>query len=234
MKRGIRGRVTYANVMSTVAVFLALGGGAYAISKLPAKSVGRKQIQKSAVVSSKVKDQSLLGKDFKPGELPQGKQGDQGLTGVQGPPGPTASSFSSHAPAAQSITSGTQSETQVMELTDGASGGLLTIGFSGRILVNASISLRNSDLGASSNVYCRLKIAPQGGPFTPISNFTSVLLGPDPLAQDRDSSAQVPLVGAVDEPPGTYNVNVGCTTGLGGGNSVVFEQGDLTAVATAR
>lgn len=234
MGRAIRGRATYANVMSTVAVFLALGGGAYAITKLPAKSVGAKQIQKSAVVSSKVKDKSLLGKDFKPGELAQGKAGDQGLPGAQGPPGPTASSFSSHAPAAVSITSGSQSETQVMELTDGSSGGLLKIGFNGRILVNASIFLRNSDQNAPSNVSCRLKIAPQGGPFTPISNSTSVLLIPDPPSQDLYSTAQVPLVGAVDEPPGIYNINVGCTTGLSGGTSVFFEQGDLTAVAAAK
>jgi hypothetical protein len=43
----IRGQVTYANVMATIAVFLAMGGGAYAALK--ANSVGSKQIKPNAV-----------------------------------------------------------------------------------------------------------------------------------------------------------------------------------------
>jgi hypothetical protein len=54
MVRGLRTRLTYANVMATVAVFIALGGGAYAAVKLPANSVGAKQIKKSAVTSAKI------------------------------------------------------------------------------------------------------------------------------------------------------------------------------------
>jgi hypothetical protein len=79
--------------MATVAVFLALGGGAYAAIHLPKNSVGRKQIKKNAVVSSKVKNHSLLGKDFKAGQLPQGPKGDTGdngrpgATGADGAPG---------------------------------------------------------------------------------------------------------------------------------------------------
>jgi len=40
----VRGRVTYANVVATLALFLALGGGAYAAFKLPANSVGTRQL----------------------------------------------------------------------------------------------------------------------------------------------------------------------------------------------
>jgi hypothetical protein len=44
----VRSRLTYANVMATVAVFIALGGGAYAIS-LGKNSVGSKQLKPGAV-----------------------------------------------------------------------------------------------------------------------------------------------------------------------------------------
>ena len=44
----IRSRLSYANVMATIAVFLALGGGAYAAS-LKRNSVGPKQLKPNAV-----------------------------------------------------------------------------------------------------------------------------------------------------------------------------------------
>jgi hypothetical protein len=44
----VRSRLTYANVMATVAVFFALGGGAYAVS-LKRNSVGAKQLKTNAV-----------------------------------------------------------------------------------------------------------------------------------------------------------------------------------------
>ncbi len=37
-------RLTYANVVSTIALFVALGGGAYAVTTLPAGSVGQRQL----------------------------------------------------------------------------------------------------------------------------------------------------------------------------------------------
>ncbi len=46
----IRRRLTYANVMSSIAVFLVLGGGAaFAATSLPANSVGPRQLQPRAV-----------------------------------------------------------------------------------------------------------------------------------------------------------------------------------------
>jgi hypothetical protein len=62
--RRISGRLSYANVMASVAVFLALGGGAYAATQLKKNSVGTKQLKKNAVTGAKVKDQSLTGKDI--------------------------------------------------------------------------------------------------------------------------------------------------------------------------
>jgi hypothetical protein len=74
----------YANVASTLALVVALGGTSYAAVALPKNSVGNKQLKTNAVTSSKVKDSTLLGKDFKAGELPAGPRG---LAGARGPKG---------------------------------------------------------------------------------------------------------------------------------------------------
>ena len=73
--------------MATIAVFLALGGGAYAASKLPRNSVSAKQIKRDAVNTAKVKDGSLLAKDFRDGQLPAGGPGPAGADGHDGAPG---------------------------------------------------------------------------------------------------------------------------------------------------
>lgn len=49
-----RGRMTYANVMATIAVFLALGGGTYAATHLGKNTVGTKQIKNAAVIEAKI------------------------------------------------------------------------------------------------------------------------------------------------------------------------------------
>ncbi len=67
----LRSRLTYANAMSTIALFVALGGGAYAVS-VPRDSVGPPQIKNNAVTSAKVKNHSLVTGDFKSGQLALG------------------------------------------------------------------------------------------------------------------------------------------------------------------
>jgi hypothetical protein len=72
-------RPSYASVAASLALFLSLGGGAYAAAKLPANSVGAKQLKKSAVErgklknnavdGSKVLDNSLTGADVKESTL---------------------------------------------------------------------------------------------------------------------------------------------------------------------
>src|SRR2546423_13718571 len=54
MRARIGDRLTYANVTATLALFIVLGGGAYAASQLPANSVGSKQLKRHAVTPSKV------------------------------------------------------------------------------------------------------------------------------------------------------------------------------------
>src|SRR3954469_18028850 len=73
--------------VALVALFVAMGGAGYAAFKLTKNSVGSKQLKRNAVNSSKVADGSLLGGDFKAGQLPAGPQGQQGPQGPQGQQG---------------------------------------------------------------------------------------------------------------------------------------------------
>src|SRR4051794_29508527 len=97
-----------ANVIAYLALFIALGGTSYAAVRLPAHSVGTKQLRAGAVTatrirtesitSDQIRDHTLLADDFAMGESPmgprgprgaQGAPGPQGLPGAVGPPGAT-------------------------------------------------------------------------------------------------------------------------------------------------
>ena len=118
MLRRIKPSPSPAMAVALVALFIALGSGAYAATNPPANSVGTKQLKNGAVTNAKlannsvgndkikegaigpkrlengavtaekVKDGSLLAKDFAPGQLPAGPQGPQGPQGAAGPQGP--------------------------------------------------------------------------------------------------------------------------------------------------
>ena len=56
----IRKRLTYANVMSSIAVFLILGGAsAFAATQLGKNTVGSKQLKKNAVTAAKIKNNAV-------------------------------------------------------------------------------------------------------------------------------------------------------------------------------
>ena len=70
MIRRLSGNLTYANVMSTLAVFLVISGGAaYAVTHLPKNSVGSKQLRKNAVTTPKVKKEAITAAKVKKGTL---------------------------------------------------------------------------------------------------------------------------------------------------------------------
>jgi len=90
MKR-LRGKLTYANVISTLCLFLLLGGGgAFAAIKLPRNSVGARQIKRGAVTPAKVSNatKQILAGDQGP-RGPQGPQGQKGARGATGATGAT-------------------------------------------------------------------------------------------------------------------------------------------------
>jgi len=92
-------RPTPATIIAAIALLVALAGTGYAAIKLPANSVGARQLQNNAVTTSKVKNHSLLKVDFAAGQVPTGPRGpvgppgppgSAGARGPTGPAGPTA------------------------------------------------------------------------------------------------------------------------------------------------
>jgi hypothetical protein len=87
-----RSRVWYANVVATVALFVALGGTSYAALTITGDNVKDSSlrgvdVKNSSLTTSDVKNASLLSSDFKPGQLPAGPQGPQGPKGDPGEKG---------------------------------------------------------------------------------------------------------------------------------------------------
>ena len=104
MLRKLRARMTYANVVSTIALAIAIGGGtAYAATKIGTKNIryhavtasklatnsvtGSKvksnalsgsDIRDNSVTSAEVRAGTLLATDFAPDQLPKGDKGDKG------------------------------------------------------------------------------------------------------------------------------------------------------------
>jgi hypothetical protein len=87
--KSVRKRLTYANVMSSIAVFLVVAGGtAFAASQLGKESVGTKQLKKEAVSLAKINaaaKTSLKGATGPAG--PAGPTGPKGAEGAKGAPG---------------------------------------------------------------------------------------------------------------------------------------------------
>jgi hypothetical protein len=89
-------RLTYANVVATVALFAALGGSSYAAVSITGTqvrdaSLSGRDVRNGSLTTGDVRDQSLLARDFKAGQLPagpEGGRGPEGPTGQQGPNGP--------------------------------------------------------------------------------------------------------------------------------------------------
>ena len=88
----VRDKLTYANVVASLALVAAMGGTSYAAVTLPAGSVGKKQLKRNAVISSKVKPGSLRLSDFRGSDRarlrgPAGLRGAAGVAGAAGPAG---------------------------------------------------------------------------------------------------------------------------------------------------
>jgi hypothetical protein len=66
----MRPKLTYANVVATLALFIAIGGAsAFAATQLAKNSVGSKQIKKNAVTTAKIKKEAVTAAKIKRGTL---------------------------------------------------------------------------------------------------------------------------------------------------------------------
>jgi hypothetical protein len=87
----IRRQLSFSNVAAALALFVALGGSAYAATQLPKNSVGAKQLKKHAVTPSKLTRAAEVRLRGSRGPIgnsgPRGPIGPQGPVGVRGAPG---------------------------------------------------------------------------------------------------------------------------------------------------
>jgi hypothetical protein len=80
--RPIRAHLTFANVISMVALFVALGGTGYAATQLAKNSVGAKQIRKNAVKASEIAAGAVRTPDIRANAINGSKIPDGAVTGA--------------------------------------------------------------------------------------------------------------------------------------------------------
>ncbi len=80
-------RVSFANAVSLLALFIALGGTSYAVIKLPASSVGNRELKRDAVTGSKIRDGSVAARDLAKDAVARGPRGPEGPSGPAGTSG---------------------------------------------------------------------------------------------------------------------------------------------------
>jgi hypothetical protein len=77
-------KLTYANILSTLALFIALtGASAYAAGKLAPKSVGELQLRPGAVTAEKIRRNAVTAPKIKSAAIKQGKIADGSITAAK-------------------------------------------------------------------------------------------------------------------------------------------------------
>jgi hypothetical protein len=201
--------LTYANVVSTLCLFIVLGGSSYAAITLGRNSVGSKQIARNAVKASEtarksvgsaeVIDRSLLAKDFRRGQLPAGARGPTGPAGdagPAGPPGPTRGATSAGLEAVPSgglvgVVNNTSHSVQMP-----SAGRLFSVG----------TGTFTADCGPGPcTVELRLWVIPESGPGQPMRGTLRVL-----SAGAGSVEKTFTMLGTSDSlPVGTHSVFIG-------------------------
>lgn len=81
-------RPSFPTVISLLALFVALGGTSYAVVKLPASSVGNRELKRDAVTASKIRNGTIGPADLNAAvSAMRGPRGPQGPAGATGPSG---------------------------------------------------------------------------------------------------------------------------------------------------
>src|SRR5262245_62486298 len=76
-------RLTYSNVVSTLALFLVLAGGAAYAAKVGKKSVGSSQLKANAVTTAKIKANAITTRKIKKNSVATAKIKDGAINGAK-------------------------------------------------------------------------------------------------------------------------------------------------------
>jgi hypothetical protein len=248
----LRPRLNHATVVAYLALFVALGGSAFAVSSLPSKSVGTKQLKSGAVTSPKIKNGAVRAAKLANGAVTAAKVKNDSQTGAQidestlgtvpdaihstNADRATSASHSASADQATSATHSTNAD-QATNATHSA---------------NADQATNADSLGGSSaSTYVQGADAITGGDLT--NTYASPLIAPDAVtgakvANDSLTGHDIGLVtSSAAVSFGTINANscvdaavpvngahLGNLVALGGGSIVVLPANiSLTAFVSA-
>lgn len=238
----VRKRLTYANVLSTIAVFLVLGSGAaVAAVQLGKNSVGTKQLKKNAVTAAKLKNGAVTGAKLADNAVTGAKVDEASLGEV---PSAKRAASAGHADTAGEATKAGSATNAVAfdgraldqvrpvaeGVSDSTSQGLDNANFElvmqrqvtvptggARLVITASAELSNTTGGQLGGA-CRLS---RGA--SQVSSTYNVTL-------PAGHSETIGMTAFAPTNPGTFTVEVFCQ-GSGVDDDVTFVNGDLTVLA---
>jgi hypothetical protein len=240
MFKKLRVRFTYVNVTATIAVVLAVGGGAVlAVGAVPGpdgvihscfkNKKGALRISKTGACKAN-KETALAWNQTGP-QGKRGKQGLQGLKGIQGVPGPTESTSATNPVPIDSEFDLTNSDSPTIDLSavNGDAGSQqISPSFASRIVATASVTLENDD-ATLSTVVCKLQISDGSGPTNGMTNISPEMAVTFPATANY--ATVVTITGAATKPAGAYNIRMVCKEGIEGAK---VSTGSITAIATAQ
>jgi len=243
MREQLATRLTYSNVMSTLAVFLIVSGGIAIAASLPKNSVGKKQLKTSAVVTKKLKKNAVTGAKANEstfGEVPlasRARQADTATKADSATRANTAGSATSADSATTALDADDSSLLQGLGLADvrpaaaaassaqttpvdGATTVLTTPiqmpPGPGRIIANASVRL-TADAGSIVGCY--------------LASTLGIFSNEGTVKFESTSSHQLALTGSTALPADIGNLPIGLNCARISGTNVSFQSGELTVLA---
>jgi hypothetical protein len=233
------------NAIALVALFVALGGGAYAATG------GGGFLSRTGTIKGCVASKSGTLRVLRPGRrCPRhttalrfdaagrpgaagatGNTGAAGAPGAPGAPGPTASAYAQNQNTFTFVDSATDT-TAVQLSADG--GSMLNVPFAAALYVSGVVRLRNNTgSGNTDQSGCRPQIAPAGGTF---SDVGPEMLGLTNGFNTFNDEATVAVVGELNVPAGQYDARIVChrTFSAGSTDQNKFNGDAISAIAVAR
>lgn len=211
----IRARATYANVTATLALFVAIGGGSFAVAALSGaekkvvKKIAKKQAGKRiAALAPAIADEQITNRA--PG-LAVGTANNANALGGQG-----ASAFQT-----ESASDARSNVVAPQGTLDPALSATITTSAPRTLTAVASVEVSADGGAEEDNINCRIQINGVSG------ENQSTYITPQPAFTD---STVVPLTMAQNVGAGTHTVLVQCSDGIGSNTSL--EDRYLTVVAT--
>ncbi|HTU77790.1 MAG TPA: hypothetical protein VMF09_03435 [Solirubrobacteraceae bacterium] len=205
--RVVAGRLTYANVVATLALFIALGGASYASLALPPASVGRAQLKPGAVTPAALS--FPLAVHLFSQSAPVAFQRGRCNGGEPVPPGQPLPPC-------------------IRRKVDGPALGSFTLNKGGDVLVSGVVDVRDEATSSTSATV-------QLGVLTEPEKEGHHLLGEESVLLDGGQEEQVPLQALTTLPAGRHTIGLGSYVqyhgGTAGSGEVTIAQASLIATA---